>query len=321
MGQRWRSEHFSAESFVEFFYHADVGLAILDHQLRYLTLNPFLATIHGSSAESHIGRRLQDVVGELSSQLVPAYKEVVATGRPVLDLEVKGAVSADTLAGHWIDNLFPLKDERGRVTTVCAVVADAPLNNKLEETPPDLSSPTVRTVLRSWKEIAEYSGACTKTVQRWEKLYGFPVRRLKASKGSVVSALKSEVDRWMRTGLPSAKSKTENELFRSLFMTSPVPTLLVNDEHVLVDANIAMADLLGAARNDLVGRKLESFYKYTSANEQSGISLRQKAFQIFSRADGTLFTADCRLQKLAPGVHSLSLTNIYRGASHPATVR
>jgi PAS domain S-box-containing protein len=316
-------EILSAEQFLDFFRSADVGLAILDDQLRYLALNPFLARIHGSSTESHIGKRLQEVVGGLTTQLEPAYKAVVATGRPVLKYEVKGAVSASTEAGHWIDNLFPLKDAKGRVKKVCAVVAEVPSNKKLEEILPDLSLSTVRSVLRSWKEIAEYSGACIKTVQRWEKLHRFPIRRLKASKGSVVSALKSEVDSWMRTGMPSANSKTENDPFRSLFMTSPVPTLLINDEHVVVDANIAVANLLGAERNDLVGRRLESFCKYTSANQHSGINLRHEqgrstAFQIFSCADGTLFTADWVLQRLAHGMHSITLTNIYRDMSPPS---
>jgi PAS domain-containing protein len=319
VGHRWRPEaNFSTERFVQFLYHADVGLAILDHQLRYLILNPFLARIHGSSAESHIGKRLQDVVGGLSPQLVPAYEEVVATGRPVLDLAVKEAVSPDTVAGHWIDNLFPLKDERGKVTTVCAIVAEAPCYKKLQEAHPDLSPLTMQTVLLSWKEIAEYSGACIKTVQRWEKSHGFPVRRLKASKGAVVSALKSEVDGWMRLGMATTKGKNENEPFRSLFINSPLPTLIVSDEHLVVDANIAMTNLLGSERNDLVGRRLETICNYTSANVRGDTNMHQKALstalRTFSCADGAVFTAECALQKLAPGMQSISLTNIHRGA-------
>jgi predicted DNA-binding transcriptional regulator AlpA len=55
------------------------------------------------------------------------------------------------------------------------------------------------TVLRSWKDIARYVGVSVKTVQRWERSYEFPIRRVSRSKGSVVFALQNEVEEWLRS--------------------------------------------------------------------------------------------------------------------------
>jgi TolB-like protein/Tfp pilus assembly protein PilF len=54
--------------------------------------------------------------------------------------------------------------------------------------------------LETWGEIAAYLGREIRTVQRWEKTMGLPVRRLGAGpdKLSRVFALKSELDAWWR---------------------------------------------------------------------------------------------------------------------------
>jgi PAS domain S-box-containing protein len=308
-------ELLSAQEFFDFFRSADVGLAVLDHQLRYLALNPFLARIHGSSTESHIGKRLQDVVGGLTTQLEPAYKEVVATGRPVLKLEVQGAVSANSPTGHWIDNLFPLKDKQGRVKKVCVVVAELRSRKNLTKTQPDLSSLSGRTVLRSWKEIAEYTGACIKTVQRWEKSYGFPIRRVKASKGAVVFALREEVDGWLRGRTSADKLPVKDETFRSLFLNSPIPTLIVSSDQIIMDANVMMTKLLGIETDHLIGRHLGSICKSISGECRLGRNISQyetlcAGLYVIHRADGTAFTAEYIIQNLAPGVRSVRLTEI-----------
>ena len=321
MGRRATPEEIvSAEQFLDFFHSADVGLAILDDQLRYLALNPFLARIHGSSTESHIGKRLQEVVGGLTTQLEPAYKEVVATGRPVLKLEVQGAVSANSPTGHWIDNLFPLKDKQGRVKKVCVVVAELTSGKNLTRTQPDLSSLSGRTVLRSWKEIAEYTGACVKTVQRWEQSYGFPIRRTKASKGAVVFALREEVDGWMRARTPTVKPPVKDEMFRSLFLNSPIPTMIVNSEQIVMDANVTMRNLLATETHNLIGRHLGSICKSTRGEDSVEWGMSQyeavcAGLCVIRRGDGTLFKAEYIIQNLVHGVHSVRLTNVYREIS------
>ena len=50
--------------------------------------------------------------------------------------------------------------------------------------------------LDSWKAIAAYLNRGTRTVQRWERMEGLPVHRLRHDQGSNVLAYKKELDAW-----------------------------------------------------------------------------------------------------------------------------
>jgi hypothetical protein len=60
--------------------------------------------------------------------------------------------------------------------------------------PPAEPSPSPR--LNGWKEIAAHFGKGVRTVQRWEKELGLPIRRLQAGKGDIVYALEQELEAW-----------------------------------------------------------------------------------------------------------------------------
>jgi TolB-like protein len=53
--------------------------------------------------------------------------------------------------------------------------------------------------LDSWKAIAEYLGREVRSVQRWEKTRGLPIRRVPGEKGGVVFAYTRELDRWLHS--------------------------------------------------------------------------------------------------------------------------
>jgi len=53
--------------------------------------------------------------------------------------------------------------------------------------------------LDSWKQIAVYLDREVRTVQRWGKHEGLPVRRHRHPKGCTVYAIKSEIDGWLRS--------------------------------------------------------------------------------------------------------------------------
>lgn len=58
---------------------------------------------------------------------------------------------------------------------------------------------TRSTALTTWKEIAYYVGKSVRTVQRWERDFGLPVRRPNnASPKSPVLIETVDLDRWMR---------------------------------------------------------------------------------------------------------------------------
>lgn len=60
-------------------------------------------------------------------------------------------------------------------------------------------------VLNSWKEIASHVGRGVRTVQRWERDLGMPVRRPRSKSRSAVLAMSDEIDAWLRSA-PTAQS-------------------------------------------------------------------------------------------------------------------
>lgn len=60
------------------------------------------------------------------------------------------------------------------------------------------SAPPTTDRLDSWKEIASYLKKGVRTVQRWERMEGLPIRRLGQERTSSVFAYKAELDAWWR---------------------------------------------------------------------------------------------------------------------------
>jgi hypothetical protein len=69
-------------------------------------------------------------------------------------------------------------------------------------------------ILSGWKEIANYMGKGVRTVQRYERLFGLPVRRPAGKACGSVVATKAEIDAWVgaspiREGLQLVRPATE----------------------------------------------------------------------------------------------------------------
>src|SRR5215470_2918817 len=79
-----------------------VGLAIFDRQLRFRMVNAYLAASNGASSESHIGKHLQEVLGNVALQVRPAMEEVLASNRPVVNREIAGPLPTRPIGGRWI---------------------------------------------------------------------------------------------------------------------------------------------------------------------------------------------------------------------------
>jgi hypothetical protein len=68
------------------------------------------------------------------------------------------------------------------------------------------------TVLSSWKDIARYLGKGVRTVQRWERHLGLPVRRPNgALQKSAVVLYRGDVDAWLATRF-SARALQKSEV-------------------------------------------------------------------------------------------------------------
>lgn len=93
-------------------------------------------------------------------------------------------------------------------------------------------------LLNSWKEIAHYVGRSERTVQRWEKQCGFPVRRPAGKMRSAVIALPAEIQAWSQKSFMNEEAEprvvpqaSPQQSAPSIPRQVPGPTLLCIDEH------------------------------------------------------------------------------------------
>ncbi|MFG3232263.1 SpoIIE family protein phosphatase [Streptomyces antibioticus] len=103
-----------------------IGLAVLDTDLRYVTVNPALERINGVPAEDHLGRTVSEVLPHLDvAALESAMHDVLDTGTPLVDQSTVGRTPADPDSDHaWSLSLYRLEDARGRVLGVALSVVD-----------------------------------------------------------------------------------------------------------------------------------------------------------------------------------------------------
>src|SRR5229473_2467790 len=88
-------------------------------------------------------------------------------------------------------------------------MADSPLGERQIPDPP-----TDEPRLESWGEIAAYLRREIRTVQRWERYQGLPVRRLQIGKLGSVYAYRSELDKWYRERWGWGICSTRHRLYR-----------------------------------------------------------------------------------------------------------
>src|SRR5688500_106174 len=77
------------------FEAADIGLGLVDTELRYVRVNDALAAINGLPAADHEGRLVAEVIPELAELAVKLLLRVIDTKEPVIDLELSGPTPAD----------------------------------------------------------------------------------------------------------------------------------------------------------------------------------------------------------------------------------
>ncbi|MGV9289447.1 SpoIIE family protein phosphatase [Streptomyces sp. NPDC003719] len=103
-----------------------IGLAVLDTELRYVSVNPALERINGVPAEAHIGRTVREVLPQVDTDaLEGAARRVLETGRPVIDRSATGRTPADPDEDHaWSVSLYRLEDAFGAVLGVAVSIVD-----------------------------------------------------------------------------------------------------------------------------------------------------------------------------------------------------
>lgn len=100
-----------------------VGLCFVDAELRYIRINERLAAINGHPVQEHIGRTVGEVLGEGAAPIEAHMREVLATGKPIRNLEISGRSLSGDL-GHFLANYDPVLDSDDQPLGVNVVVID-----------------------------------------------------------------------------------------------------------------------------------------------------------------------------------------------------
>ncbi|WP_030223084.1 SpoIIE family protein phosphatase [Streptomyces sp. NRRL WC-3626] len=103
-----------------------VGLAVLDTDLRYVSVNPALERINGTPAEDHLGRTVRQVLPLVDAEVLEAAAHrVLATGTPFVDRSTTGRTPADPDTEHaWSVSLYRLENSLGTTLGVAVSVED-----------------------------------------------------------------------------------------------------------------------------------------------------------------------------------------------------
>jgi len=116
------------------FKTAPVGLCVFDQDLRYIKINDYLAEINGLSAEEHIGKTVQEVIPDLADKAENIAEQIFRTGKPILDIEFSGTMSAEPNVKLWLNQQWlPLKNEKGQIIGISVAVEDVTKQRQAEE--------------------------------------------------------------------------------------------------------------------------------------------------------------------------------------------
>ncbi|MFT4113631.1 EAL domain-containing protein [Silvibacterium sp.] len=100
-----------------------VGLAFLDHNLRYITLNQQLADLHGNPIEAYFGRTVAEMVPDVYPQLEPYLRGCLA-GETFSGLEVIRPANGHLHEAAFLVSYLPVLDEAREVIGVSVSVVD-----------------------------------------------------------------------------------------------------------------------------------------------------------------------------------------------------
>ncbi len=119
-----------------------------------------------------------------------------------------------------------------------------------------MSSP----ILNSWKEVARYLGRGVRTVQRWEKELGLPIRRPWNRPHSAVVAIPAEINTWISDtrhvgAAQPPSSHTASNIIASRAKLKSNTAILIDRTHKLENAvarTIALITPLGSREYHLL---------------------------------------------------------------------
>ncbi|MDB6109568.1 MAG: hypothetical protein JWR69_1318 [Pedosphaera sp.] len=128
---RYREETTELEALYK---SAPWGLVLVDRDLRYVRVNDVVAETIGLPPSQIIGRTIREVIPMLADQTEPNYRRVIETGESIVNFEAHGRTHKQPhLERDWLVSYYPLKDAKGLVTSVNAIILDITERKRAEE--------------------------------------------------------------------------------------------------------------------------------------------------------------------------------------------
>src|SRR5579859_5573818 len=107
------------------FAHLPVGIAVFSPDLRYLRINARLALINDLPVAAHLGHSVYDVVPHIATTLVPLLEQVLATGHPIIDIDLQGPRRTNSNQMRFARaSYYPIQDQAGQILGVVSIVQD-----------------------------------------------------------------------------------------------------------------------------------------------------------------------------------------------------
>ena len=104
---------------------AELGIAVIDRDLRYLRINPHLAAMNGLPAEAHVGRTLAELSPVLEQMMGPLLQRVLDTGEALVDFELRAPTPGDpTRERICRETVLPVRDGAGCIRALLITVRD-----------------------------------------------------------------------------------------------------------------------------------------------------------------------------------------------------
>jgi PAS domain S-box-containing protein len=101
------------------------GIGLWDREFRFQRVNRALAAINGLPQEAHVGKHLREVVPALADRVEPLYRQVLTTGKPLINMELEGETGG--FPGEqrfWRASYYPVHGTGGQVDGVGVIVVD-----------------------------------------------------------------------------------------------------------------------------------------------------------------------------------------------------
>lgn len=189
---------------------APIGLAFLSRDCRYLHINQHLTEICGISVEDHLGRTVRECVPALANSVEKIVASIIATGEPVIGVEVSGQRPDQGADRSWITYWHPLRGPSGDIVGV-NVAAEEITERKRAEVALQISERQFHTLADSMPQLvwmANADGRIFWVNRQWHDYTGLPMCDgvVQDWQAAVAPASRPDANqRWaesLRTGVP-----------------------------------------------------------------------------------------------------------------------